>query len=34
MPEVEKKVREDFAKAFEQSLGEEISEEDEEELED
>ena len=34
MPEVEKKVREDFAKAFEQSLGEEVPEDDEEELED
>ena len=33
MPEVEKKVREDFAKAFEQSLGEELPEEDEEEPE-
>jgi len=31
--EVEKKVRENFAKAFEQSLGEELPEEDEEELE-
>lgn len=31
--EVEKKVRENFAKAFEQSLGDEIPEEDEEELE-
>ena len=31
--EVEKKVRENFAKAFEQSLGEEIVEDDEEELE-
>ena len=31
--EVEKKVRENFAKAFEQSLGEEVPEEDEEELE-
>ena len=33
MAEVEKKVREDFAKAFEQSLGEEVPEDDEEELE-
>ena len=31
LQEVEKKVRENFAKAFEQSLGEEIPEEDEEE---
>ena len=31
--EVEKKVRENFAKAFEQSLGEEVPEEDEEETE-
>ena len=30
LKEVEKKVRENFAKAFEQSLGEEISEEEEE----
>ena len=31
--EVEKKVRENFAKAFEQSLGEEVPDEDEEEPE-
>ena len=33
MDEVEKKVREDFAKAFEQSLGEEVLDEDNEEPE-
>ena len=31
--EVEEKVRENFAKAFEQSLGEEVPDEDEEEIE-
>ena len=33
MDEVEKKVRENFAKAFEQSLGEEVPDEDEEDIE-
>ena len=33
MDEVEKKVRKDFAKAFEQSLGEEVPDEDEEDIE-
>ena len=33
MEEVDKKVRENFAKAFEQSLGEEIPDDDEEENE-
>ena len=32
LAEVEKKVRDNFAKAFEQSLGEEVQEEDDDEL--
>ena len=33
MDEIEKKVRDNFAKAFEQSLGEELPSDDEEETE-